>query len=844
MVTSVRIFWFAIMTTVIGIVSSFAQNASVTTSVNSNPTRVGSRVQISVTLNNCSSSNGRIPMPQINGLTFLGGPSTSHSSNWVNGTKTSKHIYTYAFSVNTDKDINIPAIKLATSAGTLSSKPFVLKVLGQGEKVPVNSTDKGLGKLATVIEVSKKKVYIGEPIVLVYKIYNQFNALEVREYNIPELKGFWKEEIKEAEEQVWKTQIIDGRRYSVIAVQSIVAFPQQTGTFTIDGFNLKGYLRVNFFSGKNIEANSKAVTIDVMPLPKSKPSGFIGTFNNLTLDSKVQIDSVQVNEAFNMSVTFSGKGNLKLLRAPNIDWPSEFEVFDPEIKDRILINSYGESGERTFKYVVIPRAPGTYSLPKIEVSYFDSRSKKYVETSTSAGNIIVGSSEDEDGLTTFGTKSDVTILNHDIRHINTHLSHWGSRNDGDLKNLLLFLIFILGPILATSAFLFRKRVNSELLDPSGTRSKKARKTLSKALENCSTSPTKEEAFTTLGEALETYLCSKFGLGRSSFSRISAVQTLKAQIGEDEAENWDKLLKTCEMARFAPGALLEVDNSIKEAKRLADVCDQKLNLHKKRNYNEGKIVSSLIVGLLLLGGGGGLAQDIQDEPIHVEEIFTLANEAYANGQYEDAAKLYQEIADDHKCFEVEYNLGNVHYKLNHIGEAILHYERAKLLKPLDDDLRANLLLAELRAIDRIEPLPGVGVDKLVNVIFAGNMYKVWYIFSLLAWTSSFIFLAIKFRWPNSAIAPFTRGGAIVSFILSCIFFLFLYSTHMRVSKSSCAIIMDSRVEVRSMPGVLGMSLFQLHEGTKACLISTENEWTEILLENGNVGWLPTSSLEPI
>jgi hypothetical protein len=48
----------------------------------------------------------------------------------------------------------------------------------------------------------------------------------------------------------------------------------------------------------------------------------------------------------------------------------------------------------------------------------------------------------------------------------------------------------------------------------------------------------------------------------------------------------------------------------------------------------------------------------------------------------------------------------------------------------------------------------------------------------------------------------------------------------------------------MPGELGVSLFQLHEGTKTCIQSTQDEWTEVLLENGNVGWLPTSALELI
>ncbi|HIO59251.1 MAG TPA: hypothetical protein EYN28_03675 [Flavobacteriales bacterium] len=844
MVTSLKTFWVAIFMT-LSAMAGIAQNASVTTTVNSNPTRMGSQIQIAVTLDNCTSNSGRIPMPQISGLTFLGGPSTSHSNNWVNGTKSSKHIYTYAFSVSTDKDIKIPAIKVATSAGTLASKPFRLKVLAQGAKMPSSTSRNGLGQLATVIEVSKNKVYLGEPIVLVYKIYNQLNSLEVREYNVPELKGFWKEEVKETEEQTWKTQIIDGRRYSVITVQRIVAFPQQTGTFTIDGFNLKGYLRVNFFSGKNIEANSKAVTIEVMPLPKSKPANFIGTFKNLSLDSKVQIDSVKVNEAFNMTVTYSGSGNLKLLSEPKIVWPSEFEVFDPEVKDRISINSYGESGERTFKYVVVPRAPGTYSLPEVKISYFDSSSKRYVETSTSAGEISVSQSEGEDGLTTFGTKSDVTILNHDIRHINTDHSHWGSHNEDEWKNLFLVLLFLIGPVLATAALLFRKRVNSELLDPSGTRSRKARKALSKALVNCSSSPSKEEAFTTLGEALETYLCAKFALGRSSFSRPSAVQTIQSLINENDAKDWDSLLKTCEMARFAPGALPEVQASIEEANRLAHNCDTSLKESKKSNPRNGKIMASLLLGVLITGMSGLALESPQEvNNLNLDDTFHLANDAYAEGDYEKAEELYSEISEEHKCFELEYNLGNVHYKLNHIGEAILHYERAQLMKPLDADLRANLLLAELRAIDRIEPLPGVGVDKLVNVMVAGNMYGVWYVLSLIVWTVAFVLIAIRLRWADSVLTPFTKGGAVVSLFLAVIFLLFLYSTHLRVSNSSCSIILDSRVEVRSMPGELGMSLFQLHEGTKACVLSVENEWTEILLVNGNVGWLRTSSLEPI
>jgi len=815
-----------------GLSSIYAQSPSITTSVNANPVRLNSRVQISVTLDNCTSSSGNIPMPQIKGLTFLGGPSQQHSSNWVNGKKTSKHVYTYSYSISSTQDIKIPVINLTTSAGVLTSQPFIIRVLKDGAKMPNTKQQKGLGNLATVIEVSKRKVHLGEPIVFEYKIYNQHNSLEVREYNLPELKGFWKEEV-ETKEARWETEIINGKRYQVATVGRVVAFPQQTGSFNIDGFNIKGFVRVNFFNGSNVTATSKSIKIQVLPYPNGKPPGFIGTFSNLTVDAVVEVDSVGVNEAFNFTVKYSGTGNLKLLREPEILWPTEFEVFDPEMKDRINVSQYGQSGKRSYKYVIIPRAPGDYELPNFKVSYFDSKSDKFMRTTTNSGKIVVYVRESGDeGETMFGTKSDVMILNHDIRHINTTHAHWRSRDDGKLQKLCLYLLFFLGPIVAGMAYLFRLRRDSELHDPTGTKSKKALKVLHKVLGECSKLKSREEAFTILGEALEVYLCSKLQIGRSSFSRNTGVTALDKIVGKGDADKWDGLLKTCEMARFAPGLLPDIEDSISIAR----------DLTKK---GEKKIKSSNLLGLGIILLSMVMAPSLAiGNDKDVDELFQQANDAYVDGQYELAAELYEEVAQNHLCFELEYNMGNAHYKLNHIGESILHYERARLINPLNGDLRANLLLAELRAIDRIEALPGVGIDRLVSVIFAGNLYLVWLILSLVTWTTAFVFIAINLRWGVSLSKPFLRGGAVVSAALSLVFLLFLYATNKRISKSSSAIVMDSRVEVRSMPGELGMSLFQLHEGTKACIVSKENEWTQVKLDNGNVGWVLTSAIEPI
>ena len=124
--------------------------------------------------------------------------------------------------------------------------------------------------MVTAIEPNKRTVYLGEPLVLTYRIYNRYNNLDVRNYDIPELEGFWKETV-DAPEARWEPQLINGKRYNVATVRQVVAFPQQTGTFVLEDFNLKGYLRINFFEGRDVQATCDPVEITVPPIPENAP---------------------------------------------------------------------------------------------------------------------------------------------------------------------------------------------------------------------------------------------------------------------------------------------------------------------------------------------------------------------------------------------------------------------------------------------------------------------------------------------------------------------------------------------------------------------------------------------
>ena len=93
-------------------------------------------------------------------------------------------------------------------------------------------------------------------------------------------------------------------------------------------------------------------------------------------------------------------------------------------------------------------------------------------------------------------------------------------------------------------------------------------------------------------------------------------------------------------------------------------------------------------------------------------FENANSAYNAGQFEKAVMLYKEILESGQhSAEIYYNLANSYYRLNQVGESIFYFEKAKQLKPLDEDININSAFAQNMAIDAVEVLPKSEITQL-------------------------------------------------------------------------------------------------------------------------------------
>ena len=96
------------------------------------------------------------------------------------------------------------------------------------------------------------------------------------------------------------------------------------------------------------------------------------------------------------------------------------------------------------------------------------------------------------------------------------------------------------------------------------------------------------------------------------------------------------------------------------------------------------------------------------------VFEKANTLYNEGKYADAISQYESIlATKNHSAALYFNLGNAHYKLNHIAPSIYYYEKALQLDPNDYDIKNNLALAKNMTIDAINVIPEGGLSKILN-----------------------------------------------------------------------------------------------------------------------------------
>jgi tetratricopeptide (TPR) repeat protein len=227
------------------------------------------------------------------------------------------------------------------------------------------------------------------------------------------------------------------------------------------------------------------------------------------------------------------------------------------------------------------------------------------------------------------------------------------------------------------------------------------------------------------------------------------------------------------------------------------------------------------------------------------LFEQGKELYKAEKYQEAAEKWKQILNDGQhSAALYYNLGNAHYKLNHIGPSVYYYEKALQLAPNDNDIKNNLSFAENARIDAIEPLPETIFKRWYKNISGIFSYEGW---AILTTIFSMLFVVLFLLYYFSVAERRKRllfAGSLLSVVFLLGTLVLAFKTYDDFSNNQPAIIFSESVEVKSAPTLGSDPAFVLHEGTKVQILQRDGEWFEILLADGKDGWIPASDLKEL
>ena len=535
--------------------------------------------------------------PTFKGFSTLSGPNTSTSTSisFVNGQMSNSTSMTFTYTLRADLEgtYTVGAASCSADGKKLTSKPFTIKVeklsaaqqkqrqqqqqqqrqaFDPWSQQPAQAADIDEKTLFARASINKSNPYQGEQVIITYKIYTQVPISQFTIDKLPGNKGFWAEDLSEGRKVKQYEETIDGRRYQVAEIRRGALFAQESGKLTVEPLDLNVLAMVQsqrrrtgsiwdlfddpFFNAHQAverPLSTNRLSVNVRPLP-NVPADFSGAVGRFDVKGGLNLDRVKANEAVSYRITVSGSGNLMLIDAPKPEFPSAFEVYDPQINDNIKKGENGISGSRTYEWVLIPRTKGKYTIPAYNFTYFDPQSGQYVTRRVEAQTIDVEKGDAHSTAVAVG-KDDVRLLNSDINYIHPtdrlhkvrHEEHagWG------------FWAVAAAIVLLTAAILVggRRRQAAEQ-DVAGMRRKRAirmaRKRLKRAEAHLRDDKT-ESFYEEIYRAIWGCLADKYSIELSRLGRdtVSACLADK-QVPESQQQSIMQVLQDVDMARFAPG----------------------------------------------------------------------------------------------------------------------------------------------------------------------------------------------------------------------------------------------------------------------------------------------------
>ena len=578
---------------------------------------VGGYYRLSFTIN-ASGVSGFTP-PSLSAFEILSGPSSYSSSSYqmING-KTSHSestTYTYVLSARKSGHVTIGPASISVNGRTVRSNSISVNVQGVGGQggnasggqsnhqastsqqassgvqqagSPVTQRD-----LFIDVTPSRTRVKEQEAVLLTYRIHSRVGVglSNTSLMQKPDFKGLISQELPLPGNQIQTSLERRGNAtYRTGTILQYVVFPQKSGNIVIPSitFNCAVVQQDNtmdladlFFNGGGtmsvqVKRTVPQITLHVDPLPSPRPANFSGAVGKFSISSKMLNPTVKTNDVATYRITLSGLGNLKLITAPTINFPKDFDTYDAKTNDNTKVSTSGLHGELTFDYTFVPRNVGDYTIPSVSFIYFDTATNSYQTLHTQPIHLHVAKGERSNA----DVDKQLALLKSDIRPLHEieigSIFAWGKAG--------FWVLVALWIIAAFAVWCFTNAWNASRADVIGRKQRNAGKQTMKRLRAAQailSGKATGDFHAAVINALHGFIADTFNIGQADLS----TERIQAELSERgiDASLTDRLLKlieTCQYAQYAPGSSQDKQATFDEAVSVINSLTHELHPSKK------------------------------------------------------------------------------------------------------------------------------------------------------------------------------------------------------------------------------------------------------------------------
>jgi hypothetical protein len=365
--------------------------------------------------------------PDLSTFRIASGPSVSSSTRIVNGRGSHERSWSLSL-VPQREDVRVIGPASIDYGGRRLSSP-ALRLPRSRDAAQAESP------VLLLAQVDESHPVPGQPVTLSLRL---LFSQSVRSYDRPQLEaspGFLVEALPIAEQPSVEPYDWKGRSWNSAVIARWLLLPVRSGQLEIDPFLVQVQVEDrsarrrdpfdDFFGGgifggrlRGHSVVSSPLSLQVQPLPEA-PGGYTGAVGGLRLDGGPDRDSLAVGEALTLSLTLSGRGNLKWIEEPSLRHSRDLERYDTQVEDAFVAEAGGYAGRRVWRTLLVPRAPGDMRIEAVVLPVWNPEHRRWdrLEAGPWSLKVVPGRTPAAAGGPVFSRSTAVHSYGQDIRHI-------------------------------------------------------------------------------------------------------------------------------------------------------------------------------------------------------------------------------------------------------------------------------------------------------------------------------------------------------------------------------------------------------------------------------------------